>query len=111
MTEALLEAESHYDILESEDNELLVAIKARDGNPMKPTIVYAGEEHGVFYRNENLTIILDYIHPDVRGNFRKVESILIAEFQDGSIIREYMVPVKQVNQLPITDEKIQSLFN
>ncbi len=111
MNEIKLEAESHYDILESEDNELLVAIKAREGTPQKPAIVYAGNEHAVFYRNEEFTIILDYIHPEVRDNFRKSESLLIAEFQDGSIIREYIVPIKQASQLPITEEKIQSLFH
>ena len=111
METIVIEAETHYDILENEDNELLVAIKARDGATGKPHIVYAGGEHAIFYRNDKLTILLDYIHPEVRANFRKAASVLMVEFQDGSIIREYVVPVKQLSNLPMADDEIQRLLD
>jgi len=111
MSNVVLEVESYYDILENDDGELLVTIKARQGGPEKPAILYAGEEHALFYRSADQTIILDFIHPGVRGSFRKVKELLVAELRDGSIVREYMVPVRQVTKLPVPEDKLPKLDN
>lgn len=96
----ITEIESYYDILENEDNQLLIAIKARDSQPDSPSIIYDGNDHALFYRDSTLAIVLDYIHPEVRQIFKEAQEVLIAEFVDSSIIREYLVPVKQVNKVP-----------
>jgi len=99
-----LETEDFYDIIKNTDDELLFSIKARQGGPEKPKVIYGGGEHALFYRSFDQTVILDYIHPEVRDTLRKVSSVLMVEFFGGSIIREYNVPVRQVKQLPIPND-------
>lgn len=96
-----LETEDFYDIIENTDGELLFSIKARQGGPERPRVIYGGGEHALFYRSFDQTVIFDYIHPDIRGALRKVKSILVVEFHGDAIVREYNVAVRQVKQLPL----------
>lgn len=100
----ILETEDFYDIIENSEGELLFSIKARQGGPEKPKILYGAGEHALFYRSNDQTVVLDYVHPDVREALAKVSSVLIVEFHGDSIIREYNVPVRQVKQLPIPND-------
>jgi len=100
----VLETEDFYDIIENAEGELLFSIKARQGGPERPKVIYGGGEHALFYRSLDQTVILDYLHPEVRDTLRKVSSVLVVEFHGDSIIREYNVPVRQVKQLPIPSD-------
>lgn len=99
-----LETEDFYDIIENNDGELLFSIKARQGGPERPKVIYGGGEHALFYRSFDQTVILDYIHPEAREALRKVKSVLMVEFHGDAIIREYNVPVRQVKQLPLPSD-------
>lgn len=99
----VLETEDFYDIIKNAEGDLLFSVKARQGGPERPKVIYGGGEHALFYRSIDQTIVFDYVHPDVRETLRKVKSVLIVEFYGDSIIREYNVPVRQVTQLPLPD--------
>lgn len=104
MTTPIYETEAFYDVLQNMDDELLVTVRARTGGPVEPVIFYDGKDHALLQRNEDMFIILDYLHPDVRKLFYNSKSVLIAEFKDTGIIREYHVPIKTVESLPISPE-------
>lgn len=104
-----IEQEGSYDILQNSAGDLLIAIKAREGGPESPRIVYDGGEHALLYRNDVFTITLDFIHPDAREPMSKAKSVLVAEFEDDEFVREYMVPIKMVSKLPISKENLPKL--
>jgi len=91
--------ESYYDILENDDNDLLFTIKFVN-SPLiegcKPIMYYDGKQHAIFVKNEDITIICDYVHPGVRGSLGKASKVLFAELKDGAIEEEYMVDVLHV---------------
>ena len=109
MTDTAVETENYYDILANADGELVFCIKAREGSPVQPQILFNGEEHALFYRTAEQMIVLDYIHPEVRPLLDKVSSVLVAEIlepsgdekQTGEIVREYMATVRHVSKLPL----------
>ncbi|GHU01881.1 hypothetical protein FACS1894186_5470 [Alphaproteobacteria bacterium] len=90
------EIEDYYDILENEDKELLVAMRARAGSPRDSVLLYAGGDSARLRRNPAVDeeILLVGLHPGVRGALKASQEILIAEFMDTSIIREYSAEVK-----------------
>ena len=90
------------------DGELVFCIKAREGSPVQPQILFNGEEHALFYRTADQMIVLDYIHPEVRPLLDKLSSVLVAEIlepsddkETGEIVREYMASVRHVSKLPL----------
>jgi len=89
----------YYDILENEDGELLFTIKCLD-SPMSdghaPVLYYDGGPHAIFVKNDDVTLICDFVHPGVRGSLGKVDEVLFAELKDGDITEEYMVDVRHV---------------
>lgn len=108
MTDKAVETEDYYDILANADGELLFCLKAREGSPVQPQILFNGEDHALFYRTAEQMIVLDYIHPDVRPLLGNVSSVLVAEFsetanenQAGAIVREYTASVRHVSKLPL----------
>ncbi len=110
MAQTAIETEAYYDILANADGELLFCLKAREGSPERPQILFNGENHALFYRTADQMIVLDYIHPDVAPLLSKVDSVLVAEFNDPvgdnpqkGIVREYMATVRHVSKLPLSD--------
>ena len=103
MTSPVVEQEKKFDILRNPVGDLLIVIRARIDSEEKPTIIYDGGEHALLYRNENNTIVLDYIHPMVRENLTKSASVLVVEAQGSAIIREYFVHVKVVKKIPLPE--------
>ena len=103
MTSPKVEQEKKFDILRNPAGELLIVIRARIDSEEKPTIIYDGGEHALLYRNNNNTIVLDYIHPMVRVNLSKVSSVLVVEAQGNAIIREYFASVKQMAKIPLPE--------
>lgn len=101
MDQKKVEQEKKYHILKNPAGHLMILIRARLENAESPTIIYDGGEHALLYRNQNNTIVLDYIHPAVRSDLMSVKDILIVEVQGESIIREYNSQVKQMKHIPI----------
>lgn len=94
-----MKIESYYDILENDEGELLFTIKFVDSPQIedcRPIMYYDGGAHAIFVKNEEITIICDFIHPGVRGSLGRVSEVLFAELRDGNIMEEYMVDVLHV---------------
>lgn len=106
MQKTIIEQESKYEILRNSAGELLFIIRARLTNEEKPTILYDGGEHAMLYRNQNNTIVLDYINPNVRSNLKNANKILVVEAQGTSIIREYFTSVKIVEKIPLPEIQV-----
>lgn len=98
------EQEFSYNILQNDAGQLLIAIKHRQCDPVKPTIVYDGKEHALLYRDPSHTIILDFIHPDARPLLTSAEEVLVAEFDDEVCKNDYMVPIRMVKMIPLAKE-------
>ena len=58
MNQTAVETEAYYDILENSDGELLFCLKAREGSPERPQILYSGEDHALFYRTADQFLII-----------------------------------------------------
>lgn len=101
MSEVIIEPVNEYDILLNEDDEVLIAIRARLGGVSKPQILYDGADKILLYRNTEQTIYLADIPQAVREVLQKVSKLLMIEVHDEAIVREYMVPLKQVERLPL----------
>ncbi len=99
--------EGRYDVLVNNNGELLIALQKKEGEPENSRILYDGKEHALFYRNNNETIILDYVHPDAQEHLSKAAKIIIVEFENDDIIREYDVPVQHVKQIPLAPGSVK----
>ncbi len=100
MDESKVEPANDYDVLINEDNEILIAIRARLGEVEKPYMLYAGEDRILLYRNSNQSIFLAEVPVQVRDALKKVSKLLLVEVHDEAIVREYFVPLKMVSRLP-----------
>ncbi len=98
------EQEYSYNILQNDEGKILIAIKARETEPSKPSIIYDGKEHALLYRDNKHIIILDFIHPDARPLISNVEEVLVAEFSDEECVHSYDVPVRMVKMIPLAKE-------
>ncbi len=100
MAEVIVEPNDEYDILQNEDNEILIALRARMGGVEEPRILYDGRDKILFYRNEDQTIVFEQIAPDVAQAIMLVDKVLFVEVRDEAIVREYMVPLQKVPRIP-----------
>jgi len=98
------EQEGYYDILRNAAGDLLIAIRARAGEPSHPRIVYDGQKHALLYRQQGFSVTLDFIHPEVRGDLARAEKVLVVEFEGNEVVREYEVPVRYVKKIPISSD-------
>ena len=105
-----LEQEQQYEIAMSEENELMITIRKRDGEAKDAVILYDGGEHALFYRDPERTIVLDYIHPQVRELLKKASQVMMAEKDEsGEIANAYEVGTKIVKKLPLSRKDIITL--
>ena len=100
MSDIVVEPINEYEILLNEEDEILIAIRARLGGVNNPQMIYDGKDKVVLYRNEGQTIYLSEIPDEVRSSLAKLKKLLMVEIHDDAIVREYMVPVKQVTKIP-----------
>lgn len=96
----VIEQEKRYDVYRNRTGDIMIKIRARLDDACAPKLVYAGGEHALLYRNLNNTIILDYIHPAIRTDFMHARRVLVVESNDNAIVREYVIDVKKVKELP-----------
>lgn len=104
MVQHLIEEETKYNILKNIAGDLMILMRARLNDAEQPQIVYDGGEHALLYRTGDNTIVLGYIHPDVRQDLAKVENVLIVEAQGNSIVREYYSKVKTMKKIPLPEK-------
>lgn len=100
MVETVVIPEGEYDLLQNEDNEILMAIRARMGNVEDPHILYDGGDTVLFYRNNESNFFIEAIPVLIRDLLSQVSQILMIEVHDDQIVSEYMVPVRKVAKLP-----------
>ena len=100
MVETVVIPEGEYDLLQNEDNEILMAIRARMGNVENPHILYDGGDTVLFYRNNESNFFIEAIPVLIRDLLSTVNQILMIEVHDDQIVSEYMVPVRKVAKLP-----------
>ena len=100
MSEIVIEPVNEYDVLLNEEDEVLIAIRARLGGVTKPQILYDGADKILLYRNPDQAIYLVDLPKVICEALKKVSKLLMVEVHDEAIVREYMVPLKKVDCLP-----------
>lgn len=103
MAQHIIEQEENFNILKNVSGDLMILMRARMSNAVKPQIIYDGGEHALLYRDENNTVVLDYIHPEVREDLAHATRILVVEAQGQSIVREYVSKIKTMKKLPLPE--------
>lgn len=106
MVEQLIERENKFNILKNAAGELMILIRARMDNAAKPELLYDGGKYAMLYRTTGNTIVLDFIHPEVRDILTKTDSILVVEAQGQSIVREYFSKVKVMEKIPLPENML-----
>lgn len=101
MAEQLIERENKFNILKNAAGELMILMRARMDNASKPELLYDGGKYAMLFRTASNTIVLDFIHPEIRDLLAKVDSVLVVEAQGQSIVREYFSKVKATKKLPL----------
>jgi hypothetical protein len=102
------ESEGRYDILQNEEGEVLVMIKARDGGPENPRFIYDGGDFALLYRSKESAIMLDNIHKQARECLKSVEELYFVEIENDEVVREYVAPSRIVKQIPFSKKLIAS---
>lgn len=106
MTQHTIEQEKEFNILKNSAGELMILIQARMEDAAQPRLAYNGGRHAVLYRNDHNTVILDYIHPDIRAVLDASKNVLIVETRDGAIIREYISSVRHLKEIPLPNNLV-----
>lgn len=104
MAEHLIEEETKYNILKNISGDLMILMRARMDDAVQPQIVYDGGEHALLYRTKQNTVVLGFVHPEIRKDLSRLETILIVEAQGSSIVREYYSKVKQMKKIPLPEK-------
>ena len=89
----------------------MISLHARDLEPESPVLIYDGGNHALLYRTPGSSVLLDFIHPEVRPYLLKAEQVLIAETQNYQIVREYTVVCRRVKNLPIDNAAVKPLLD
>jgi len=92
MSRPSIERAPVFDILVNDRDEILLAIDARDGEPMTPMVIIEGAKV-TLVRNETDGISLPDIPDELREKMSGKEEILVAETNDDGVVREYMAQV------------------
>lgn len=102
----IVEQEDFYEAFLNKQNEIMFAIAFREHQPQDAKIIYDGGEHALFYHDADKTIILDYLHPEIRKPLKASKQVLISEVTAFKVEREYSVPIKIVKRLPLDKGRI-----
>ena len=103
--------ESFYELHLNKNDEVMISIHAKDGNPKSPVLLYDGGAHALLYRTPEQSILLDFIHPDARPCLARPESVLIAEASDYKVVREYSAKCRHVKNLPLDEASVRPLLD
>ncbi len=97
--------EKLYLIITNEKNEKCFFLTPKKISKLKeinPEIIYDGKEHAILYRNQQETIILDYIPESQRNDLTKLSEILVVEYdvENKIIANEYMAKITITKKIP-----------
>ncbi len=98
---AKVSKENSYLIAEGEGGELYIFLEAKHDTPDSPKIIYDGNDHAIFVRNQEQNIILDYVHPEVRDKLRKAYEVIVVETILENIKDSYYVDIQHVDKIPL----------
>ena len=90
--------EKLYVMTNDEKNDVYLAMMAKVGIPNeKAKIQYNGTEHALLFRDDENTIILDFIPEQLHPIMKRAKTIHIVETLSDfkTVIRRYDVPVQQ----------------
>ena len=105
------EQESFYEVHLNKYDELMISMHAREEDPQSPVLIYDGGNHALLYRTPQSSVLLDFIHPEVRPYLLKAKQVLIAETKDYKVVREYIAACKQVKSLPVDEASVKPLLS
>ena len=105
------EQESFYEIHLNKYNELMISLRAKEDEPQSPVLIYDGGDHALLYRTPQSSVLLDFIHPEVRPVLLNAKKVLIAETKNYQVVREYTAVCKQVKNLPIDETIVKPLLD
>jgi len=94
-----MKVESDYNVYEDSKNQLRFSIKFTNSpliDEFVPVLYYDGGPHAILVKNEEVTVICDYIHPAVRKSLENLSWVLFRELKDGEILEEYEADVLHV---------------
>ena len=95
--------QKNFHIVKNND-QLFIIISLYQGNPNNSEIIYDGQEHAILYRDEQTSILLDYINPTVRDDLLNTQIATIIETTEKNnkiiSVLEYQVKIHIVNKLP-----------
>lgn len=100
-----MEHEYDYNAIITAEGPLVFVIKERNGEPQNPFILYDGGEHATFYRQDNETVLLDYLNEKVIPLLQEARKVIIFEIDDDlqEVVRDYEAYVKHVRNNTFTD--------
>ena len=101
----MITQEKNYFVIPYEGGRLAFAITARKTKEQTPAILYAGGEHALFHRNEEETVILDYLDNRARKMLLTTKGVAVIEIDPKTekMVRQYPVLLKIVDKLPEFD--------
>ncbi|MBR2137287.1 MAG: hypothetical protein IJ852_04950 [Alphaproteobacteria bacterium] len=86
-------------IYQNAKGEIMMMVDSSDGGPENPRFVYDGGSRALFYRTQKKPFILRNIEEPARVPLKSVKEILIVEIDGQEVAREYMIPVRIVEDL------------
>jgi len=95
-----MEQELDYKVIITNEGILVFMIKSREGEPLKPFVLYDGGKHATLYRTENQTIAFDYLDDRLPPILNKSDKVLIFELDDEieDLKRSYEAPVRHIKR-------------
>ncbi|MCL2186503.1 MAG: hypothetical protein FWB86_11755 [Treponema sp.] len=83
-----------YDVVVNAQNEIMIVMYAREGNPDSPQAYRTADGDVILQRNKNDLIIIDTLTPETFEYFKKVSTILVNEIDnDGLTVNIYDVSI------------------
>ena len=92
----------NYVVQETKDGRVVIEIPELSGSPEKSLFFYAGGEHALYVRNQEQTLIVDYINPKVREKLKNSSEVVMLEANiDTQDCQVYTLPVQHLSSLDI----------
>ena len=99
LSEEQKETPGKYEILQNGKGKILILIKARQGGPDNPRIVYDGGSEALLYRSRESSLMLKEISQEARKPLSSADEVLVVETDGDEVHREYVVPMRIVRDL------------
>jgi len=72
--------EETYDFIVNEEDEVMLLLYVRDGEPKDPAIeINAEDQSAVLYRNDEDSILLEHIPDDIFDSLHDADTLLVCE--------------------------------